>query len=31
MLVGTGREKIAPRIQSLADITPAIVNLIVGK
>ena len=31
MLLGAGREKIAPRIHSLDDITPAIVDLLLGK
>lgn len=31
ILIGAGRDKIAPRIQSLADLTPAIVDLILGK
>lgn len=31
ILVGAGREKIAPRIQSLVDVTPAILDLVLEK
>ncbi len=31
MLIGAGREEIAPRIKALTDLTPAIVGLVLGK